>query len=79
MTKIAAAIAERIERVIDRLRAARKAHRGLSVGPKYVQCWSLRFPYEIFYRLRGDAVEICTFVTRRGGRGMSVPTNGMIA
>jgi toxin ParE1/3/4 len=56
--RIAEAIAKRIERVIDRL-----AHRPQSapavIGRPGVRVVLVaRYPYKIFYRLRGDAVEI---------------------
>ena len=56
--RIAAAISERIEQVIDRI--ARLPHSAPGVvgrhGVRAVLV--LRYPYKIFYRLRGDAVEI---------------------
>ncbi len=56
--KIAAAIAERIERVIGRV-ARRPQSAPRVVGRAEVRAvLVLRYPYKIFYRLRGDAVEI---------------------
>ena len=56
--KIAAAISERIEQVINRI-----AHQP-QTAPRVVErsgvraVLVLRYPYKIFYRLRDDAVEI---------------------
>ena len=57
--KIAAAISERIEQVINRIAlrpqgAPRVIERRRDVRAMLV----LRYPYKIFYRLRSDAVEI---------------------
>jgi len=56
--KLAAAIAERIEKVIGRVA------RGPMTAPRVAEragvrvALVLRYPYKIFYRPRGDAVEI---------------------
>jgi plasmid stabilization system protein ParE len=56
--KIAAAIGERIERVINRLphhpHAAPRVARRANVRAVLV----LRYPFKIFYRVRGDDIEI---------------------
>ena len=56
--QVADAIANRIERVVDRL--GRRPHSAPSIvdRPDVRIALVLRYPYKIFYRLRGDAVEI---------------------
>ena len=56
--KIAAAISERIERVIDRI--GRQPQTALRVvdRPDVRAVLVLRYPYKIFYRVRDGAVEI---------------------
>jgi len=56
--RIAAAIAERIERVINRLPRHPEAAPRVARRPDVRAVLVLRYPYKIFYRVRGDTVEI---------------------
>jgi toxin ParE1/3/4 len=55
---IAAAISDRIERVIDRIGRRPQTAPRVVERPDVRAVLVLRYPYKIFYRLRDDAVEI---------------------
>jgi toxin ParE1/3/4 len=55
---IAAEISQRIERVINRIARSPQSAPRLVGRPDIRVVLVLRYPYKVFYRLRGDAVEI---------------------
>jgi len=55
--KVAAAISERIEQVVDRIARRQSAPRVVQ-RPNVRVVLVLRYPYKIFYRINEDAVEI---------------------
>jgi plasmid stabilization system protein ParE len=57
-SKLAVAIALRIEKVIDRVARGPMTAPRVAERPGVHAVLVLRYPYKIFYRLRGDMVEI---------------------
>jgi toxin ParE1/3/4 len=55
---IAAAVGASIERVIDRITRSPFSAPKLTKRPDVRMAFVLRYPYKVFYRLSGDAVEI---------------------
>jgi len=56
--KIAAAISERIEQVISRVARRPQSAPRVVDRPGVRAVLALRYPYKIFYRLRGDAIDV---------------------
>jgi plasmid stabilization system protein ParE len=56
--KIAAAISERIDQVVNRVARRPQSAPRVAGRPGIHAVLLRRYPYKIFYRLRGDAVEI---------------------
>jgi toxin ParE1/3/4 len=55
---VAAAIAQRIERIIDRLPHQPRSAPRVAGRPDVRAVLVLRYPYKIFYRHRGETIEI---------------------
>lgn len=56
--KIAAAISDRIENVINRIARQPQSAPPLAARPAIRVVLVLSYPYKIFYRIRGDVIEI---------------------
>jgi plasmid stabilization system protein ParE len=55
---IAEAVGTRIEHVINRIARSPFSAPGLTTRPAVRMALVLRYPYKIFYRISGDAIEI---------------------